>query len=106
MEKIRYKGKNYPIKNLYVRFAPTSKEYEFDKDTHCYTIAPESLFEALCEGSDDGTIITDDDGEAEDIDALIYHYVEDEVFHNEPDEVIAADYLDEPFYIVNDEDII
>jgi len=97
MNSIIYKDIEYPVKNLTVRYAPTSNEYPYDQNSHCYPIAPESLFDAMC--GDDETLKGDDE---EEIDSFIHYYVDDNIFYNKSDQEIALEYLDEPYILVTD----
>lgn len=77
MNKIKFKGKEYPTRTFVT---------SFEGRQATYTIATESLAEALGVGDD----LT---GRAEDIDQSIYFYVEDEVIELGADE-ICNDHLD------------
>lgn len=87
MNKITFKGKEYPTRTFVV---------EFDEMQHTYTIATESLAEALgVHGAKDLT------GRAEQIDNEIYYYVEDEQIKLGADE-ICNDHLDIPMEFVKE----
>jgi len=75
---ITYKGKEYPTRTFVV---------EFDDMQHTYTIATESLSDAM--GDDKEKF----DTEANEIDNEIYYYVEDEQIELGADE-ICNDLLD------------
>lgn len=79
MEKIKYKGNEYPTRTFVT---------SFEGREATYTIATESLAEAL--GIHDGKDLK---GRAEDIDQSIYYYVEDEHIELSAEE-ICNDLLD------------
>lgn len=80
MNKIEFKGKEYPTRTFLV----TSPEFDGEME---YTIATESLDEAL------GNAREEWDTEEHDIDCTIYFYVEDAVIELTAEE-ICKDYLD------------
>jgi hypothetical protein len=84
---IKFKGKEYPTRTFVV---------EFDEMQHTYTIATESLAEAL--GVHSGEDLT---GRAEDIDQSIYYYVEDDQIELGADE-ICNDLLDIPMEFIKE----
>ena len=79
MNKITFKGQEYPTRTFVTLFEGREATY---------TIATESLAEALGIHSDEGLV-----GRAEDIDQSIYYYVEDEQIELGADE-ICNDLLD------------
>ena len=84
---ITYKGKEYPPRTFVV---------EFDDMQSTYTIATESLADALGVHSDEGLT-----GRAEKIDDGIYYYVEDEEIGLGADE-ICNDLLDMPMEFIKE----
>jgi hypothetical protein len=83
---IKFKGKEYPTRTFVV---------EFDEMQHTYTIATESLSEAMGDNKEKhGT-------RANEIDNQIYFYVEDEVIELGADE-ICNDHLDIPMEFVKE----
>ena len=86
MNKITFKGKEYPIRTFIVLF---------EDEKHEYTIATESLSDAMGDDKEEfGT-------EANEIDNEIYFYVEDEVIELGADE-ICNDHLDESMEFVKE----
>jgi len=87
MNTITFQGKEYPTRTFKVMF---------EGDEHTYTIATDSLYEALGDGKEKyGT-------EANEIDNEIYFYVEDEVIELDAAE-ICQDCLDEPMQCISEE---
>jgi hypothetical protein len=80
MNKIEFKGKEYPTRTFLV----TSPEFDGEME---YTIATESLDEALGDAKEEW------DTEEHDIDCTIYFYVEDEVIELSAEE-ICENHLD------------
>jgi hypothetical protein len=93
-ETITYDGKYYPARVLEV----TIDEHD-DGWAHFYKIAPESLLDAMQEL--EGDEATEAEGEAQEVDYEIYHYVEDVIFY-ETEEYIAKHGLDTPMTIVKE----
>lgn len=87
-----YDGVRYPTKTLTVTIDNE------DDWVHSYIIAPESLIDKIQEYTEE----TGDERFMESIDSQIYHYVIDE-YWDEPNEVIAKEYLDTPMTLVVDE---
>lgn len=88
MNKVTYKGKEYPLRNLTVILPEFNEEGDI-------TIAPLSLQEAM-EGKyeQNGT-------EEQEIDEQIYFYVNDDVFNNSAED-ICKNHLDEEIEFIEE----
>lgn len=90
---ITYKGKDYPVRLFKVHH----NEMSLPTDTTIYTIAPESLLDAM-RGEDEYIDWREDQGLEESIDNQVYHYIDDEVFFNSAED-ICANHLDIPMVL-------
>lgn len=95
IDTVELDGKIYPTRTLLTKHP----EYGIN----AYTIAPESLLDVLEDYRNEDDCYDDDRDEAESIDNMIYHYVPDEYFYEEP-EVICKYHLDTEFEFIPDEE--
>lgn len=94
---IQYNGEKYRVRTFEVKHEHTGDQ------TTIYTIAPESLLDAMCKNTKCETPEFNENGHFEEhkIDNEIYHYVEGGSIHFPP-RTICRKYLDIPMIFISE----